>query len=38
MSVTPAASHIFVPARRSITCANSQGSLSAVTNLLRALR
>src|ERR1035438_10515895 len=26
ISVTPAAIHIFVPVRRSITCANSQGS------------
>ena len=38
MSVTPAASHIFVPVRSSITCANSQGSIAAVTDQLRAPR
>ena len=38
ISVTPAASHIFVPVRSSITCVNSQGSNAAVTDQHRAPR
>ena len=38
MSVTPAAIHILVPVRSSITCANSQGSISAVPDQRRSPR